>query len=52
MFSHNEMAGDGVDFYLHIVVVLIESEITGGFPKLLQRKTVFFKCETAMVCKD
>lgn len=52
MFSHNWMAGGGLDFYLHIVVELIASEITGEFPKLLQRKTIFFKCETATVCKD
>lgn len=53
MFSHNWMAGGGVDFSLRIVVELIASEITGEFLKLLQRKTIlFFKCETATICKD
>lgn len=53
MFSHNWMAGGGVDFSLRIVVELIASEITGEFPKLLQRKTIlFFKCKTATICKD
>lgn len=42
----------GVDFSLHIVVEPIASEVTGEFPKFLERKTVFFKCEAATICKD